>query len=93
MQDDLQDDEHPEGVRITLERDGHTPFAIPCGIYGWFMHARFFSAETEAQQASEDMKRELVRVATLIPRADDPHAEDTLDVVYEAFSAFTHEFP
>lgn len=28
----IRDDEHPEGARITLERDGRTPFAITCGI-------------------------------------------------------------
>jgi hypothetical protein len=35
-------------ARITLERDGHQPFAITCGSYGWMVHTSFFSGEEEA---------------------------------------------
>ena len=45
----IQDEEHELGARITLQRDGYTPFAITCGIYGWMVHTRFFSDETLAQ--------------------------------------------
>ncbi|NLF76561.1 MAG: hypothetical protein GX573_12765 [Chloroflexi bacterium] len=89
----ILDDEHIEGARITLERDGYTPFAITCGIYGWFVHTRFFGMETKARQAFEDMKRELDRILGLIPDRGDPEAETKLPVVIDAITDFVAQFP
>ncbi len=53
----VQEEQHVEGARITLERDCPTaPLAITCGIGGWLVHTRYFSTEAEAQQAYEEMK-------------------------------------
>jgi hypothetical protein len=44
------DEEHPGGIRITLERDGNTaPWSITCGIYGSFIHTAFASSEEEGR--------------------------------------------
>jgi len=89
----VRDEEHAEGARITLERDGDFPYAITCGIYGWYVHTCYFGAELEAEQAFGAMQRELAHILTLIPLESDPDAESKLAAVYDAFAAFTKEFP
>ena len=49
----VRDEEHPYGARITLEQGGFAAFSITCGIYGWMVHTRFFSARAEADAAYE----------------------------------------
>src|SRR4051812_23986281 len=57
------DEEHDEGARVTLERDGHTaPWSITCGIYGSFMHTAFASSEEEGREKYSKMKSELVSI-------------------------------
>ena len=56
----VQDEEHRDGARITLERDGGAaPFSITCGIYGLFVHTAFASDEPEALQMYSAMKERL----------------------------------
>src|SRR5471030_401570 len=75
----LHDDEHELGARITLERDcGTAPFAITCGIYGWFFHTRFFGAEAEAYAEYAKMQTELTAIIEIIPRADDADADNRI---------------
>ena len=58
------DQEHPEGLRITLERGGATaPWAITCGIYGQFLHTAFADTEEQARSMLESMKHELLEIA------------------------------
>jgi hypothetical protein len=58
-----QDDEHRDGARITLERDGCTaPFSITCGIYGLFVHTGFAADKPEALQKYAAMKGRLEQV-------------------------------
>ena len=53
----IQDEEHRDGARITLERDKHiAPFSITCGIYGLFVHTAFASDESEARRKYAEMK-------------------------------------
>ena len=87
----LRDEEHPGGSRITLERGGHTPFSITCGVYGWMVHTRFFADEAEAQNAFEEMKPGLVNVLNIIPLASE--ADDmNLKAVSDALTDFTERF-
>jgi hypothetical protein len=88
----LRDEEYVEGARITLERDGYTPFAITCGIYGWMVHTCFFSTEQEANEAFESMKAELERIIDLIPLRDDPEAGRQMPVLQDTLDAFTRQF-
>ena len=89
----IRDEEHVNGARITLERDGHTPFAITCGIYGWMVHTRFFGTEPEARSEFERMRSELSRIMSTIRRAADPEANSKSQVVFEFISKFVEEFP
>ena len=49
----ILDEWHPADVCITLERDAETaPFAITCGLAGWFAHTVFFSTDDAAKKTS-----------------------------------------
>ena len=89
----LRDQEHPEGVRITLERDcsNGVPFAVTCGIYGWFFHTRFLGSELEAEFLA--MSDGLVAILNIIPLADDSEADAKASAVSEAITAFVSQFP
>jgi hypothetical protein len=89
----LRDEEHPDGARVTLERDGHTPFAITCGIYGWMVHTCFFKASEEANATYEEMKSMLGHVMTLVPTKEDPQLGEKIDLVQRAIQQFIQRFP
>lgn len=89
----LRDEVYSGGARITLERDGYTPFAITCGISGWMVHTRLFATEQEANEAFETMKSELACILDLIPSHDDPQANERMTEAGEAMRAFIKEFP
>ncbi len=90
----IRDDEHVDGARITLERDGQTaPYSITCGIYGWMVHTRFFGKETEAQDEFDRMRSELTKIIDRIPLDSDPEADQKSDVVIESISEFVERFP
>jgi hypothetical protein len=76
----LLDEEHPAGARITLERDGHTPFGITCGIYGCFFHTAFASTESEALTKYTAMKD---RLGELLLREDN---------IYDDLHRFVEQF-
>lgn len=89
----VRDEEHDDGARITLERDGYAPYAITCGIYGWMCHTCFFSTEPSAQQAFEAMKHGLSDILALIPAEADEQADQKASVVIDAISRFVDAFP
>ncbi|NLS93018.1 MAG: hypothetical protein GXX96_12760 [Planctomycetaceae bacterium] len=90
----IRDDEHDHGARITLERDaGFAPYAITCGIYGWMMHTRWFSAEEDAERAFEAMKLALDAILHRIPCADDPKFKERIKHVSDAIAQFVDQFP
>lgn len=89
----VRDEEYSACARITLERDGHTPFAITCGIYDWMVHTRFFATEQEATETFEAMKVELARIVELIPSRVDPQASERSSVAAEEMDAFIEGFP
>ena len=89
----IEDDECAAAARITLERSGDTaPFAITCGLYGWFFHTRFFSAEDEARREYQEMKIELGRMANLYsePLMSD---EEINRILMAEVSRFIGRFP
>lgn len=89
----LRDEEHDAGARITLERGcAHgVPFAVTCGIYGWFFHTRHVSSEAEAE--FPDMRDGLATILDIIPGADDPEADAKMAPVCGAIEAFVSQFP
>jgi hypothetical protein len=85
------DEEHPHGARITLERTARVaPFAITCGVYGWFFHTRFFADEAEANREFQAMKAGLEQI---IECACDPGPEEeTSRRTMQAISEFVDQF-
>jgi hypothetical protein len=89
----LRDEEHLLGARISLERlQGQlAKYAITCGMYGWFLHTRFFGGEDEARGDFEEMKAELSRMLALL---DSGMGEKQMEhEVLEAISNFVDRFP
>jgi hypothetical protein len=90
----IQDDEHEQGARITLEeKTTHAPFAITCGIYGWMFHTRYFSGKEEATIAYNAMKESLAGIISLIPASDDKNVEEKSRKVATLIEEFVREFP
>jgi hypothetical protein len=90
----VRDDEYAGRARITLEqRDGKpAPFAITCGLYGWFLHSRYCGSEEEARRNFEQMKLELGRIADLL-LSDGTNSEQVEHAVLEAISNFVERYP
>lgn len=72
----LRDDEHGDGVRVTLAQGAHNRFTITCGIYGWMVHTRFFDSETAALMGFDETKEELGKILALIPLQDAANDEN-----------------
>ena len=89
----LYDEEHATGARITLERDcSHgVPFAVTCGIYGWFFHTRLLGSEAEAEWPA--MLDGLTAILNTIPSAVESEAEAKMMVVSESIKGFVARFP
>ena len=88
----VRDEEHEAGARATLERDcGSAPWAVTCGVYGWFFHTRFLGSEAEAEFPA--MLDGLAAILGIIPRADDPECDAKMGAVGEAISRFVARFP
>ena len=67
------------------------PFAVTCGIYGWFFHTRLLGSEAEAEFPA--MHKALAAILDIIPRADDPKADAKMAPVSDAIKAFVSQFP
>jgi hypothetical protein len=64
----VRDEEHPAGLRLTLEEDPSRSFhALTCGVSGWLVHRRYFGSEAEAVAAWEEMKPALVELSRQLP--------------------------
>jgi hypothetical protein len=90
----ILDDELRDEARITLEGAGATsPFAITCGIYGWMVHTRFFSSESEALSAFEAMKLGLSRILETIPFEHDPEFSQAMATATGLIEEFLEDYP
>jgi hypothetical protein len=89
----LRDEEHDAGARITLERgcSRGAPYAVTCGIYGWFFHTRLLGSEKEADYAA--MREGLAAILDIIPRVGEPEAIAKMVAVGEAVQAYVSRFP
>lgn len=88
-----RDDEYRGEARITLERDGVTPFSITCGVYGWMVHTRFFSSRDEAEREYAAMQPGLAALADSIPLTGDPDVDEKQDALIDALNRFVDRFP
>lgn len=90
----LHDEEHTEGARVTLERNGSiAPYSITCGVYGWMVHTRFFRTEAAATSELEPMKEALADILGAIPLASDPQVEAKSQKVAEEIQSLVERFP
>ncbi len=90
----LCDEEHTDGARITLEKNGiAAPYAVTCGIPGWLVHTRFFQTERTARKAFKAMKAGLASVLCIIPREEDVTDGTKLMQVNAALADFMERFP
>jgi hypothetical protein len=65
------DEEHTQGARITLEKDGRiAPWAITCGVYGLMFHTRFFANRLTADAEYAAMKTALDALVSQLDPAD-----------------------
>jgi len=87
------DEEHIAGARISLERKTEgIPFAITCGVYGWFFHTKYCSSEDEAMQAFQEMKSGLDGIIDVLgENFENPADLDT--AVIKAINDFVDKFP
>jgi hypothetical protein len=80
------DEEHPLGVRVTMEEGGRTaPWSITCGLYGWMCHTVFCGSESEARSKLAAMKERLLELAAMA--RGDANSE-----VHEAIRRFVDDF-
>ena len=90
----VADSEHDLGARITIERDGTiAPFAITCGIYGWFVHTRFFLTRDEADSECAAMQSAMDAIIQMIPLNTDPDCDAKSAAVSQAISDFVDTYP
>lgn len=65
------DEEHPDGARITLEREGKiAAWSITCGVYGLMAHTRFFADRPTAEAEYEAMKPALQAILAQLDTAE-----------------------
>jgi hypothetical protein len=82
----VRDEEHQAGARITLERQCcHSPWAVTCGIYGWFFHTRFLGSEEEAEYRA--MREGLTLIVEQIVASDLEGNSEAITVAIETFVA------
>jgi hypothetical protein len=88
----VRDEEHSLGARITLERAASVaPFAITCGIYGWMMHTRFFSSDSEAGTQYDLMKTSLSALLEAAEQTAD--VDGGRQVMYDGIDKFIGAYP
>lgn len=63
-----RDEEHPAGLRLTLEQEPERSFhALTCSVEGWLVHHRYFNSEEEALAAWEQMRPALEELVRQLP--------------------------
>jgi hypothetical protein len=62
----VRDEIHPDGARVTQERDGRTaPWSITCGIHGLMVHTVFCADEASARSTYDALKADIERILRL----------------------------
>jgi hypothetical protein len=90
----VRDEEHPAGLRLTLEEDPARSFhALTCTVSGWLVHRRYFSSEAEAQAAWEEMRPALVELAVQLPVAGPRSLDPATREAGAKLGAFLARFP
>jgi hypothetical protein len=64
------DEEHPAGIRVTLEEKGEARYSVTCGIAGSMVHTCFFGSERAARDSLVRMKSRLLQIADTLPTGE-----------------------
>ena len=90
----VRDEEHPAGLRLTLEEDLSRSFhALTCGVSGWLVHRRYFDSEALALAAWEEMKPALVELSAQLPASGPRSLTPETRAAGAKLGAFLARFP
>lgn len=90
----VRDEEHPAGLRLTLEEDPARSFhALTCTVSAWLVHRRYFSTDAEAQAAWDEMQPALVELAGQLPAAGPKGLDPATREAGAKLGAFLARFP
>jgi hypothetical protein len=90
----VRDEEHPAGLRLTLEEDLERSFhALTCSVERWLVHRRYFSTAQEAEAAWAEMQPALVELARQLPPAGPKGMDPATREAGAKLGAFIARFP
>ena len=90
----VRDEEHPAGLRLTLEEDPARSFySVTCGVVGWLVHSRFFDNEAAAHAAWDEMKPALLELVVQLPAGGAKPLEPATRAAGAKLGAFMARFP
>ena len=70
----IEDDEHPKGARLTLEKGGDiAPYSITSGVYGCFCHTTYLSTLESDMAEMKSMKNEISDFFNTETNGDEEH--------------------
>jgi hypothetical protein len=82
----VEDSEHIQGARITIERDGDiAPFAVTLGIYGLMFHTAFSSSIDEAQAQVQSFMAKVESIFALMDTPE-PSRNEQWEAKYETLT-------
>ena len=86
----VEDIEHVEGARITIERDGHNaPFSVTLGIYGLMFSTHFTGTLEKAKHFAESAKSIIDQVFVLYDTPENLRDETWAARQYELLKELT----
>jgi hypothetical protein len=90
----VRDEEHPAGLRLTLEEDASRSFhALTCTVSGWLVHRRYFDNDARAVEAWEEMKPALVELVMQLPAGGAKGLDPATRAAGAKLGAFLARFP
>jgi len=87
----VSDEEHSDGARVTLESGcAHAPFAVTCGMYGWFFHTTFMRSQAEGEQTAAAIRSAIESILALVSTRDESVRRPAITA---AISSLVDRFP
>jgi hypothetical protein len=90
----VRDEEHPAGLRLTLEEDASRSFhALTCTVSGWLVHRRYFDSDAKAAAAWDEMQPALVELVMQLPAGGPKGMDPETRAAGAKLGAFLARFP
>jgi hypothetical protein len=90
----VRDEEHPAGLRLTLEEDASRSFhVLTCAVAGWLVHRRYFDSDVKAREAWEEMQPALVELVMQLPAEGAKGMDPATRAAGAKLGAFITRFP